>query len=106
MERIWRREALKVPARQPRRERLWVNDGSCVWLRLERPQHVWAYDFVEDRTCDGRKLRMLNVADEFTCECLGIRMHPVTAAVAAQAAAVIDVRVRCLGCSAVRSREK
>jgi transposase InsO family protein len=53
---------------------LWLNDGSCVRLRPERPNHVWAYDFVEDRTRDGRKIRMLNVVDEFTRECLTIRV--------------------------------
>lgn len=74
VERIWRAEGLKVPARQPKRGRLWLNDGSCVRLRPERPNHVWAYDFVEDRTRDGRKLRMLNVVDEFTRECLTIRV--------------------------------
>jgi putative transposase len=74
VERIWRREGLKVPARQPKRGRLWLNDGSCVRLRPERVNHVWAYDFVEDRTRDGRKLRMLNVVDEFTRECLSIRV--------------------------------
>ena len=82
VERIWRREGLKVPARQPKRGRLWLNDGSCVRLRPERPNHVWAYDFVEDRTRDGRKFRMLNVVeprgspdvDEFTRECLAIRV--------------------------------
>ncbi len=74
MERIWRAEGLKVPARQPKRGRLWLNDGSCVRLRPERPNHVWAYDFVEDRTRDGRKFRMLNVVDEFTRECLAIRV--------------------------------
>jgi len=74
VERIWRREGLKVPARQPKRERLWLNDGSCVRLRPERPNHVWAYDFVEDRTRDRRKLRMLNVVAEFTRECLAIRV--------------------------------
>lgn len=74
VERIWRREGLKVPARQPKRGRLWLNDGSCVRLRPERANHVWAYDFVEDRTRDGRKLRMLNVVDEFTRECLTIRV--------------------------------
>ncbi|WBV42534.1 IS3 family transposase [Pseudoroseomonas cervicalis] len=71
---IWRREGLKVPARQPKRARLWLNDGSCVRLRPERPDHVWAYDSVEDRTRDERKLRMLNVVDEFTRECLAIRV--------------------------------
>ena len=74
VERIWRREGLKVPARQPKRGRLWLNDGSCVRLRPERANHVWAYDFVEDCTRDGRKLRMLNVVDEFTRECLAIRV--------------------------------
>jgi transposase InsO family protein len=74
VERIWRAEGLKVPARQPKRGRLWLNDGSCVRLRPERPNHVWAYDFVEDRTRDGRKLRMLNVVDEYTRECLAIRV--------------------------------
>jgi transposase InsO family protein len=74
VERIWRAEELKVPLRQPKRGRLWLNDGSCVRLRPERPNHVWACDFVEDRTRDGRKLRMLNVVDEFTRECLAIRV--------------------------------
>ena len=74
VERLWRREGLKVPARQPRRSRLWLNDGSCVRLRPERANHVWAYDFVEDRTRDERKFRMLNVVDEFSRECLAIRV--------------------------------
>ena len=72
VERIWRREGLKVPAKQPKRGRLWLNDGSCVRLRTEHRNHVWSYDFVEDRTHDGRKYRMLNVIDEFTHECLAI----------------------------------
>jgi putative transposase len=74
VERIWRCEGLKVPARRPKRGRLWLNNGSCVRLRPERANHVWAYDFVEDRTRDGRKIRMLNVVDEFTRECLTIRV--------------------------------
>jgi transposase InsO family protein len=74
VERIWRREGLKVPAKQPKRGRLWLNDGSCIRLRAERRNHVWSYDFVEDRTHDGRKLRMLNVIDEFTHEALAIRV--------------------------------
>jgi transposase InsO family protein len=72
IEHLWRREGLKVPARQPKRGRLWLNDGSCVRLRPLWPNHVWAYDFVEDRTQDGRKLRMLTLVDEFTRECLAI----------------------------------
>jgi putative transposase len=74
VERIWRREGLKVPEKQPKRGRLWLADGSCLRLRAERPDHVWSYDFVEDRTQDGRKYRMLNVIDEFTHECLAIRV--------------------------------
>ncbi len=74
VERIWRREGLKVPQRQPKRGRLWLNDGSCIRLRPEKPNHVWAYDFVEGRTHDGRKIRMLNIVDEFTREALAIRV--------------------------------
>ncbi|GAA3265157.1 hypothetical protein GCM10020258_53190 [Sphingomonas yabuuchiae] len=64
VERIWRREGLKVPQRQPKRGRLWLNDGSCIRLRPEYPGHVWAYDFVEERTHDGRKFRILTIIDE------------------------------------------
>jgi transposase InsO family protein len=74
VERIWRREGLKVPQKQPKRGRLWLGDESCIRLRAERPNHVWSYDFVEDRTHDGRKYRMLNVIDEFTHEGLAIRV--------------------------------
>ncbi|MDT8315431.1 IS3 family transposase [Roseomonas mucosa] len=74
VERIWRREGLKVPQRQPKRGRLWLADGSCVRLRPERANHVWAYDFVEDRTREGRKFRMLCVVDEYTREALAIRV--------------------------------
>ena len=70
--RIWRREGLKVPSKQPKRGRLWLNDGSCVRLRPQRPNHVWSYDFVQDRTQDGRAFRMLVVLDEFTRRCLAI----------------------------------
>lgn len=86
VERIWRSEGLKVPRRQPKRGRLWLNDGSCVRLRPQWPNHIWAYDFVEDRTRDGRKLRTLNVVDEFTREALAIRV-----ARKLKAADVIDV---------------
>lgn len=74
VERVWRREGLKVPRKQPKRGRLWLADGSCIRLRPERVNHVWSYDFVEDPTHDGRKYRMLNVVDEFTHECLAIRI--------------------------------
>ena len=73
VERIWRREGLKVPARQPRRGRLWLNDGSCVRLRPERRNHVWAYDFVQVRLHNGRPVRLLTIIDEYTRECLAIR---------------------------------
>ena len=75
VERIWRREGLKVPHKQPKRGRLWLNDSSCIRLRPEYPNHVWSYDLVEDRTHNGRKIRMLNVIDEFTRECIAIRVE-------------------------------
>jgi len=74
VERLWRREGLKVPSRQPKRKRLWLNDGSCVRLRPDRRNHVWTYDFVYDRTHDGRAFRMLTVLDEYTRECLAIKV--------------------------------
>lgn len=74
VQRIWRREGLKVPAKQKPRGRLWLNDGSCIRLRPERPNHVWSYDFVEARTHDGRSLRLLTMIDEYTRQCLAIRV--------------------------------
>jgi transposase InsO family protein len=70
--RIWREEGLKVPAKQPKRGRLWLNDGSCIRLRPEHANHVWAYDFVAEKTHDGRTLKLLTVVDEYTRECLAI----------------------------------
>lgn len=72
VERIWRQEGLKVPQRQPKRRRLWLNDGSCVRLRPSHRNHVWSYDFVADRTVEGRSFRMLVIIDEHTRECLAI----------------------------------
>ena len=72
VERLWRREGLKVQRRQPKRGRLWLRDGSCVRLRPERKDHVWSYDIVHTRTRDGRAFRMLNVIDAYTRECLAI----------------------------------
>jgi transposase InsO family protein len=72
VERIWRLEGLKVPQKQPKRSRLWLNDGSCIRLRPEYPGHVWSYDFVEGRTHDGRKFRILSVIDEASRECLAL----------------------------------
>jgi len=70
VERIWRREGLKVPKKQPKRRRLWLNDGSCIRLRPQFKDHVWSYDFVIARTADGRAFRILNIIDEYTRECL------------------------------------
>jgi len=74
VERIWRQEGLKVPQKQKKRGRLWLADGSCVRLRPERPNHVWSYDCIQDRTHDGRAYRILNIIDEFTKEALMIRV--------------------------------
>jgi transposase InsO family protein len=73
--RIWRREGLKVPSKQPKRKRLWLNDGSCIRLRPEYQNHVWSYDFVFERTENGRPIKMLNIIDEYTRECLAIRVE-------------------------------
>jgi len=72
VERIWRQEGLKVPKKQPKRQRLWLNDGSCIRLRPEDKDHVWSYDFVTARTSDGRAFKMLTLIDEYTRECLAI----------------------------------
>jgi len=72
VQRIWRAEGLKVPAKQPKRGRLWLADESCIRLRPQHANHVWAYDFVSERTHDGRTLRLLTVVDEHTRECLAI----------------------------------
>lgn len=72
VERIWRREGLKVPKKQPPRRRLWLTDGSCIRLRAEHPNHVWAYDSMATRTEDGRPVKLLTIVDEYTRECLAI----------------------------------
>jgi putative transposase len=72
VERIWRKEGLKVPKKQPKRSRLWLNDGSCIRLRPEYKDHVWSYDFMIDRTANGRAFKILNIIDEYTRECLAI----------------------------------
>ena len=70
VERIWREEGLKLPRKQSKKRRLWLTDGSCVRLRPEHKNHVWSYDFIEDKTVDGKKIRFLNIIDEYTRECL------------------------------------
>jgi len=74
VERLWRREGLKVPQKQPKKKRLWLNDGSCIRLRPLHKNHVWSYDFVHDRTSNGRAIRMLTIIDEFSRECLAIEV--------------------------------
>jgi len=75
VERIWRQEGLRVPRKQPKRRRLWLNDGSCIRLRPQYRNHVWSYDFIADRTSDGRPIRMLTIIDEYTRECLSIHIQ-------------------------------
>jgi len=75
IERLWRREGLRVPQKQPKRKRLWLNNGSCVRLRPRYKNHVWSYDFVHDRTCNGKAMRMLTIIDEYTRECLAIEVN-------------------------------
>jgi len=75
VERIWRRERLKVPQKQPKRGRLWLNDGSCVRLRPGHRDHVWSYDFVIEHTANGRAFKILNIIDEYTRESLGIKVE-------------------------------
>ena len=72
VERLWRREWLKVPQKQPKRGRLWTTDGSCVRRRPAYRHHVWAYDFVAERTHDGRPVKILVVVDEYSRECLAL----------------------------------
>jgi len=74
VQRIWRGEGLKVPAKQKPRGRLWRNDGSCVRLRPEHENQVWSYDFVSAFTHDGRTLRLLRLIDEYTRRCLALRV--------------------------------
>jgi putative transposase len=70
VERIWRKEGLKVPRKPPKMKRLWLNDGSCIRLRPKYKDHVWSYDFMIGRTADGRVFKILNIIDEYTRECL------------------------------------
>jgi transposase InsO family protein len=74
VERLWRQEGLKVPAKQPRRCRLYLHDGSCIRLRPCWRNHVWSYDFVSERLHGGKKFRMLTVIDEYSRKCLAIQV--------------------------------
>ena len=74
VERLWRQEGLKVPQKQPKRRRLWLNEASCVRLRPAYRNHVWSYDLMASRTSDGRALRWLTMIDEYSRECLAIEV--------------------------------
>lgn len=74
VERIWREEGLKVPKKQPKKGRLYFNDGSCIRLKPSYQNHVWSYDFVSERLANGKKIRMLTVIDEYSRKCLAIRV--------------------------------
>lgn len=75
VQRLWRQQGLKVPKKQKPRGRLWLNDGACVRLRPQHPNHVWSYDFVSSTTHDGRSLRTLTLIDECTRECLALKVE-------------------------------
>jgi putative transposase len=75
VERIWRREGLKVPQKQPKRGRLWLNDGSCIRLRPEYKDHVWSYDFMIENTANGKAFKILNIIDEHTRESVGVKVE-------------------------------
>ena len=75
VERIWRKEGLKVPKKQPQRGRLWLNDGSCIRLRPEHKDHVWSYDFMVEHTSNGRAFKILTIIDEFTRESLSTKVN-------------------------------
>ena len=72
VERLWKREGLKIPSKQPKQRRLWLHDGSCIRLRPAHKDHVWSYDFMHERTHEGRAFRLLTILDEYTRECLAI----------------------------------
>ena len=74
VQRIWRREGLKVPQKHRPRSRLWLNDGSCVRLRPLHRNHVWSFDFVQGQTHDGRSLRILTLIDEHNRVCLALKV--------------------------------
>lgn len=73
--RIWRAEGLKVPQKQRKRRRLGCSDNSCARKRPEYINHVWSYDFLADRTADGRRLKLLVIVDEFTRESLAVEVN-------------------------------
>ena len=75
IERLWRQEGLKVPQKQPKKGRLYLNDGSCIRLRPCWKNHVWSYDFVADRLFNGKKICVLTLIDEYTRKCLALEVN-------------------------------
>ena len=88
VQRLWREEGLRVPRRTRKKRRLGDATGPKELLRAERPGHVWAFDFQFDQTADGRKLKLLNVVDEFTREALV--MHTARSITADETVAVLE----------------
>lgn len=73
--RLWRQEGLKVPRKQHKRRRLGHSDNSCARRKAEHKNHVWTWDFIHDRTSDGRALKWLSIMDEYTRECLALEIE-------------------------------
>jgi transposase InsO family protein len=72
--RLWRQEGFKVPRKKRKRRSLGVSQNACHCRRAERPDHVWTWDFVFDRTTSGSALKWLSIVDEFTRECLCLKV--------------------------------
>jgi putative transposase len=72
--RLWRREGFKVPKKTGKKRRLGHSGNGCVRLRAEHKDHVWAWDFIHDRTAAGHPLKWLAIMDEYTRECLALKV--------------------------------
>jgi putative transposase len=75
VQRIWQKECLQVPYRRKRKRSQGSSENACFVKRAEYINHVWTYDFIDDRTEDGRKLKFLTVLDEYTRESLAIEVE-------------------------------
>jgi len=72
--RLWRQEGLKVPQKQHKKRRLGHSANSCARRRAKHKDHVWTWDFIHDRTANGRPLKWLSIVDEYTRECLALEV--------------------------------
>jgi putative transposase len=72
--RLWRQEGLKVPKKQRKRRRLGSSENACHRHRAEHKDHVWCWDFIFDRTESGSPLKWLSIVDEYTRECLCLKV--------------------------------